>query len=80
MPVFCSIDDKRVPLYRIVWVSELPHFCGDPECEREGHYEVRLEEGESVWAASAMQQEAAIDSLEAWLLGQQHDDDISEEP
>ncbi len=80
MPVFCSIDDKRVPLYRIVWISELPHFCGDPECEREGQYEIRLEDEESVWAVNCPQQEAAISALEAWLLGQQQDDDGSESP
>ena len=43
MPVFCQIDDKHIPLYRIVWISDLPHFCGDAECQREGQYEIRLE-------------------------------------
>ena len=28
MSIFCLIDDKHVPLYRILWVAELPHFCG----------------------------------------------------
>ena len=26
MSVFCMVDDKHVPLYRILWVSALPHF------------------------------------------------------
>ncbi len=50
--ILCKIDDKHVPLYRIMWVSELPHFCGHDDCEKEGHYEVRLEQDESLWAAS----------------------------
>ena len=48
--VFCTIDDKRIPLYRILWISDLPHFCGNGECEREGQYEVRLEHNETIWA------------------------------
>jgi hypothetical protein len=74
MPIFCTIDDKRVPLYRILWVSELPHFCGASECQREGQYEVRLEHGESVWADQSAHA-AAIESLEAWLTGGQPCDD-----
>ena len=49
-PVFCQIDDKLVPLYRILWIAQLPHFCGSDECDREGQYEVRLEHEESLWA------------------------------
>ena len=50
MSAFCIIDDKYVPLYRILWISALPHFCGAEDCTREGEYEIRLEDGESVWA------------------------------
>jgi hypothetical protein len=74
MPVFCQIDDKHVPLYRIVWLSDLPHFCGDSECQREGQYEIRLEEGESVWASLA-QRDAAVELLEAWLEDRQEEDE-----
>ncbi|MFP6752956.1 MAG: hypothetical protein VB855_14845 [Pirellulaceae bacterium] len=65
MSIFCSIDDKRVPLYRILWISEVPHFCGDPECECEGRYEIRLEQGESVWANSE-QRDHVCQELEKW--------------
>ena len=51
--IFCIVDDKHIPLYRVMWVSATPHFCGSEDCEREGQYEVRLEQGESVWANSA---------------------------
>ena len=68
MHVFCTIDDKQVPLYRILWISDLPHFCGDADCEREGQYEVRLEQGETVWATKP-DRDAAMASLEAWLTG-----------
>lgn len=65
MSVFCLVDDKHIPLYRIVWVSELPHFCGSTECEREGQYEVRLEHEESVWA-SREERDAVLAAIEAW--------------
>ena len=48
--IFASIDDKHVPLYRILWVSDIPHFCGQEECTVEGRYEIRLESEESVFA------------------------------
>ena len=63
MPVFCQIDDKTVPLYRIIWVSDLPHFCGDGDCQREGQYEIRLEQGEAVWASLAERDEAVTKRL-----------------
>ena len=65
MSIFCNIDDKRVPLYRIIWISEVPHFCGDPVCECEGRYEIRLEQGESVWA-NRKQRDDVCQELEKW--------------
>ena len=65
MSIFCNIDDKHVPLYRIVWISEAPHFCGDPVCECEGRYEIRLEQGESVWA-NREQRDNVCQELEKW--------------
>ncbi|HYW79904.1 MAG TPA: hypothetical protein VE890_10035 [Thermoguttaceae bacterium] len=65
MSNFCMIDDKHVPLYRIMWVSDVPHFCGSEECQREGQYEIRLEQGESLWA-SQLQRDAALAALNAW--------------
>ncbi len=69
MSAFCLIDDKHVPLYRIVWVSQLPPFCGDDECQREGQYEVRLEGGESVWADDVRERDAVLEAVEAWQSG-----------
>ena len=66
--LFCNVDDKHVPLYRILWISDLPHFCGAAECEREGQYEIRLEQGETVWATKP-QRDAALAALEEWLAG-----------
>ena len=65
MSTFCMIDDKHVPLYRIMWISDVPHFCGSEECQREGRYEIRLEQGESLWA-SQPQRDGALAALEAW--------------
>ena len=56
----CKVDDKYIPLYRIVWISDLPHFCGHDDCEHEGSYEIRLEQGDSVWAASQEERDAGL--------------------
>jgi hypothetical protein len=68
MSIFCQVDGKHIPLYRILWVSELPHFCGAEECEREGEYEVRLEHEESIWA-SREERDAVLAAVEAWQGG-----------
>ena len=66
--IFCVIDDKHVPLYRVMWISAVPHFCGDEECIREGDYEVRLEQGESLWA-NREERDKLIEALELWQGG-----------
>ena len=53
--IFCLVDDKHVPLYRVMWISDVPHFCGEAECHCEGMYEIRLEQGESIWGSQVMQ-------------------------
>ncbi len=68
MSEFCLIDDKHVPLYRILWVAEVPHFCGSDECQREGQYEIRLEQGESVWGGRE-ERDAVLTAIEAWRKG-----------
>jgi hypothetical protein len=65
---FCVIDDKHVPLYRIVWISAVPHFCGAEDCEVEGRYEIRLEQGESVWS-NREERDNALSALEVWQNG-----------
>ena len=71
MSIFCLVDDKHVPLYRILWVAELPHFCGGEDCEREGEYEIRLEQEESVWA-SREERDAVLAAIEAWKESTNH--------
>ena len=66
MSTFCIIDDKYVPLYRILWVSALPHYCGAADCSQEGNYEVRLEDGESVWAVNQEERDAVLKAVEVW--------------
>ncbi len=68
MSIFCVVDDKHVPLYRVVWVAATPHFCGDEECQREGQYEIRLEQGESVWA-SLRERDSMLGALDTWQGG-----------
>ena len=69
MSIFCVVDDKHVPMYRIMWISGTPHFCGEEDCHREGYYEIRLEQGESVWARSAEERDQVIKAVEAWHEG-----------
>jgi hypothetical protein len=66
--VFCVVDDKHIPLYRVMWVAKTPHFCGDEECEREGQYEIRLEQGESVWG-TLRERDTMLLALEQWQGG-----------
>ena len=66
--IFCLIDDKHVPLFRVMWVSNVPHFCGEEDCQCEGLYEIRLEQGESVWA-NAKERDQMLVALEAWHDG-----------
>ncbi len=65
MATFCLIDDKYIPLYRILWISAIPHFCGSPDCQHEGDYEIRLEHGESVWA-NQTERDQTLTALEVW--------------
>jgi hypothetical protein len=66
--VFVTVDDKYVPLYRIMWVSEIPHFCGNEDCMYEGRYEIRLEMDESVFG-SREERDSVLAALEAWAGG-----------
>ena len=68
MSIFALVDDKHIPLYRVMWISVTPHFCGADDCTREGFYEVRLEQGESVWA-SGDERDQVLAALEAWQGG-----------
>ena len=69
-----TIDDKYVPVYRIIWISAVPHFCGSEDCQHEGDYEVRLEQGESVWASQS-ERDTAIDAVELWHGEVEHEDE-----
>ncbi len=78
MSILCRVDDKFVPLYRVMWVAATPHYCGEEDCSREGFYEIRLEQGESVWANDKERQEMNT-RLEKWQGGLGPPDDESGE-
>jgi hypothetical protein len=69
MSIFCRIDDKHVPLFRVLWVAATPHFCGEADCEVEGLHEVALEGGESVWATFE-EKEKLLLMMEEWQMGE----------
>lgn len=68
MSILFLIDDKHVPLYRVMWVAATPHFCGSDDCLHEGDYEVRLEQGEVVWA-NRKERDDLLAALEHWAGG-----------
>lgn len=68
MSIMCRVDDKYVPLYRVIWLAATPHFCGEEDCMREGYYEIRLEQGESLWA-NIEERDKLHDQLEQWQGG-----------
>ncbi len=74
--VMCLIDDKYVPLYRVLWISAVPHFCGADDCTREGDYEVHLEQDETIWA-NREERDRLLRSLErlAGGMGSEERDD-----
>lgn len=73
-PVFCVVDDKHVPLYRVLWVSDVPHFCGAEDCQAEGLYEIRLEHDESIFC-TRRDRDKMLRALEEWCRGPDVDED-----
>jgi hypothetical protein len=72
--VFCKVDDKFIPIYRVMWIADVPHFCGEEDCIREGQYEIRLEQDESVWA-NREERDAALSAVESWVQGRDSEED-----
>lgn len=79
MSIFCLVDDKHVPLYRVMWIAAVPHFCGEEDCMREGFYEIRLEQDESVWA-KAEERDRMLAQIEAWQGDPSDDVEDDDEP
>lgn len=77
-PLFVLVDDKHIPLFRILWVSDVPHFCGNEDCQCEGDYEIRLEQDESVWATRP-ERDKVLAAIEAWYNSHEHDHGGDEE-
>ena len=68
MSIFSIADDKHIPLYRVMWIAATPHFCGEDDCDCEGKYEIRLEQGEAIWASGSDRDEI-LKALEHWHGG-----------
>jgi len=66
--IFCRIDDKQIPLYRVLWVSATPHYCGEAECQCEGLYEVAIEGGDPIFARHE-EKDRLMAMIEDWQLG-----------
>ncbi len=64
-----KVDDKHVPLFRIMWIADVPHFCGEEDCMREGQYEIRLEQDESVWA-NRKERDKILTAMRQWIREQ----------
>lgn len=74
--VFCVVDDKHVPVYRVMWVADTPHFCGREECQVEGRYEIRLDQDESVFGTSD-DRDNMLAAMERWASGAERDENWS---
>lgn len=68
------VDDKHLPLYRVVWVSDVPHFCGEDDCMHEGEYEVRLDVDDSLWVGHK-QRDHVVAELNKWCSDPEDDTD-----
>lgn len=71
--IFFKVDDKFVPIFRLMWIADVPHFCGEEDCVAEGRYEIRLEQDESLWA-DREERDAVLEAVEAWQQGREPDD------
>jgi hypothetical protein len=72
-----KVDDKHIPLYRIVWVSAVPHFCGEDDCMHEGEYEIRLDVDDSIWT-NGEGRDSVIKALNVWCSDPRPDSDEAE--
>jgi hypothetical protein len=59
------LDDKHIPLSRIIWISDVPHFCGNEACEVEGRYEIRIDGEESVFGTREERDQSLV-AMEEW--------------
>ena len=75
--IFCLVDDKHIPLYRVMWVSDVPHFCGHDDCMHEGDYEIRLDVDDSLWT-NRDERDRVIKALARWCSDPQADSDGSD--
>ena len=69
-----KVDDKHVPLYRIVWVSDVPHFCGEDDCMHEGDYEIRLDVDDSLWT-NRNGRDSVVTALSRWCSDPRGEED-----
>lgn len=77
--IFSIVDDKHVPLYRVLWIADVPHFCGDEECTAEGRYEIRLDADESLFGTRE-ERDSMIEAMETWHQGPSGDGEPWSEP
>lgn len=75
--IFCLVDDKHLPLYRVMWLANVPHFCGEEDCLCEGRYEIRLEQGESIWA-NREERDTVLAALNSWQGEIGFDEDVED--
>ena len=75
--LFSLVDDKHIPLYRVLWVADVPHFCGADDCTAEGRYEIRLDADESLFGTRE-ERDGILSALEAWHRRASGDEDTWE--
>ena len=74
MSIFCTIDDKHVPLYRVMWVAATAHFCGHEDCQAKASTK-------SAWSRAnrfgprGSERDEMLTALEGWQGGIEPDDE-----
>lgn len=76
--LFSIVDDKHVPLYRVLWIADVPHFCGADDCTAEGRYEIRLDADESLFGTREERDEMLL-ALEQWHRRATGEEDVWDE-
>ena len=58
--IFFKVDDKFVPIFRLMWIADVPHFCGEEDCVAEFHWVLQNEK-------SGVPVRFEIPSMGGWL-------------
>ena len=74
MSIFCVVDDKHIPLYRVMWIAATPHFCGAERLRSRGLLRSAPRTGR-VGVGQYRGRDGILAALESWQGGTGPTDD-----